>query len=158
MIQNTLAGDVTIISILRHILHRYPFVLIDRLESCVPGHTVRMTKLISNDEWFLRDRGDGQRVMPSMLIVEALAQASGALSHYSGLMDQFDSPIMLFAGIDKCRFGIDARPGDTLILECALTRSLRNVVKMSGRAVVKDELVVELALTAVIQDRSRLRQ
>ena len=95
-------------------------------------------------------------VMPSMLIVEALAQTSGALSHYSGLMNQVQSPIMLFAGIDECQFGVDAMPGDNLNLECTLNRSLRNVVKVFGRATVRDRMVVELQMTAVIQDRSQL--
>lgn len=149
--------QASIIDILRHIPHRYPFVFIDRMEDCNVGRTIRMTKLVTCDEWFLRGQSADSKVMPSMLVVEALAQAAGALSHYSGLMSQVESPIMLFAGIDECRFGTDARPGDKLLLECTLNRSLRNVVKVSGRATAAGRMVVELNLTAVIQDKSRLR-
>ena len=145
-----------IADILRHIPHRYPFVFIDRMESCDAGKTIRLTKLLTCDEWFMRGHSADLKVMPSMLVVEALAQSAGALSHYSGLMSKVESPIMFFAGIEECRFGADARPGDKLLLECTLIRSLRNVVKVSGRATVDAKMVVELKLTAVIQDRARL--
>lgn len=149
---------VTINSVLRHTPHRYPFVFLDRMEAYQPGRYIRMTKLITTDEWYFGSVPRSSRVMPTMLVVEALAQASGALAHYSGLMGHVDSPIMLFAGMDKCRFGVDARPGDRLYLDCALTRSLRNVVKVSGRATVDGRMVVELDLTAVIQTKTQLRQ
>lgn len=149
--------QASISDILKHIPHRYPFVFIDRMESCDAGRTIRMTKLVTCDEWFLSNQSAHLKVMPSMLVVEALAQAAGTLTHYSGLMSQVESPIMLFAGIDECRFGTDARPGDKLLLDCALNRSLRNVVKVTGRASAAGRMIVELNLTAVIQDRSRLR-
>jgi len=93
--------------------------------------------------------------MPSMLLVEALAQSSGALTHYSGLMANMATPIMFFAGIDKCKFGRDVRPGDTLVLECELLRNLRDVIKVRGRATVDNELAVELTLMAVVREVSR---
>jgi 3-hydroxyacyl-[acyl-carrier-protein] dehydratase len=149
--------QASIADILRHIPHRYPFVFIDRMESFDSGKIVRMTKLLTCDEWFMGSHSAVVKVMPSMLVVEALAQAAGALSHYSGLMSQVESPIMFFAGIDECRFGADARPGDKLLLECTLIRSLRNVVKVSGRASVNDTTIAELKLTAVIQGRASLK-
>ena len=149
--------QASIADILRHIPHRYPFVFIDRMESFDAGKTVRMTKLLTCDEWFMGSHSAALKVMPSMLVVEALAQAAGALSHYSGLMSQVESPIMFFAGLDECCFGADARPGDKLLLECTLIRSLRNVVKVSGRASVDGTTIVELKLTAVIQGRASLK-
>ncbi|MFO1312636.1 MAG: hypothetical protein U1F41_11300 [Burkholderiales bacterium] len=70
--------------------------------------------------------------MPSMLLVEALARASGALSRYSGLMANIEKPIIFFAGIDDCVFGRDVRVGDTVTLECRLLRALRGVIKVEG--------------------------
>ena len=141
--------------ILRHIPHRYPFILIDRMVACEPGKWVRVIKNVSGDEWYFDGIPHDQRVMPSMLLVEALAQSSGALTHYSGLMANMATPIMFFAGIDKCKFGRDVRPGDTLVLECELLRNLRDVIKVRGRATVDNELAVELTLMAVVREVSR---
>jgi len=138
--------------ILAHIPHRYPFILIDRMEACEPGKWVRTTKNVTAQEWFFAGIPVANRVMPQMLVVEALAQSSGALCFYSGLMDNVAKPIIFFAGIDKCRFGRPVRPGDQLLLECKLRRAMRDVVKVSGLASVNGEMSVELQLTAVIRD------
>jgi 3-hydroxyacyl-[acyl-carrier-protein] dehydratase len=100
--------------ILRHIPHRYPFIMIDRMVSCVEGKSVRCIKNVTATEWFFEGANATTGVMPSMLLVEALAQSSGALSHYSGLMKHMSKPIIFFAGIDQCVFGRDVRIGDTV--------------------------------------------
>ena len=144
--------SASIADILRHIPHRYPFILIDRMESCVAGKSVRCVKNVSASEWYFGRAGGGERVMPSMLLVEALAQSSGALSHYSGLMTNIAKPIIFFAGIDKCVFGRDVRVGDTVVLECTLLRALRDVIKVKGVATVDGEMALELTLMAVVRD------
>jgi 3-hydroxyacyl-[acyl-carrier-protein] dehydratase len=138
--------------ILRHIPHRYPFILIDRMEACVPGKSVRCIKNVSASEWFFNGAARGEFVMPSMLLVEALAQSSGALTHYSGLMTNIVKPIIFFAGIDKCKFGRDVRAGDTVTLECTLLRALRDVIKVKGVASVDGEMALELTLMAVVRE------
>jgi 3-hydroxyacyl-[acyl-carrier-protein] dehydratase len=138
--------------ILKHIPHRYPFILIDRLEAFESGKSVRVLKTVSANEWYFTDRTHSQRIMPSMLLVESLAQSSGALTHYSGMMSNISNPIIFFAGIDDCRFGRDVRPGDTVVLECTLIRALRDVIKVKGRASVDGELALELTLMAVVRD------
>ncbi len=138
--------------ILAHIPHRYPFILIDRMEACEPGKWVRVTKNVTAQEWFFAGIPVESRVMPQMLVVEALAQSSGALCYYSGLFDAVAKPIIFFAGIDKCRFGHPVRPGDQLVLECKLRRTMRGVVKVSGHASVDGKMSVELQLTAAIRD------
>ena len=146
------SGPASIADILRHIPHRYPFILIDRMEGCVAGKSVRCIKNVSATEWFFAGAPRGERVMPSMLLVEALAQASGALSHYSGLMTSIAKPIIFFAGIDDCMFGRDVRVGDTVVLECTLLRALRDVIKVKGVASVDGEMALELTLMAVVRD------
>jgi 3-hydroxyacyl-[acyl-carrier-protein] dehydratase len=141
--------------ILEHIPHRYPFVLIDCMEACEPGKSVRVIKNVTSNEWFFGSGPPQTRVMPSLLLVEALAQSSGALSHYSGLMSDIKNPLIFFAGIDSCRFGRDVRPGDTVVLECTLIRSLRDVIKVRGRALVDDEVALELTLMAVVREAPR---
>jgi 3-hydroxyacyl-[acyl-carrier-protein] dehydratase len=142
----------SIADILRHIPHRYPFVLIDRMVDCVPGKSVRCIKNVSATEWYFNGPAHGGRIMPSMLLVEALAQSSGALSHYSGLMTDIVKPIIFFAGIDKCTFGRDVRVGDTVTLECTLLRALRGVIKVRGVASVDGDIALDLILMAVVRD------
>ena len=147
-----LATTASINDIVRHIPHRYPFILIDRMEDCVAGKSVRCIKNVSSTEWFFNGAPPGGRVMPSMLLVEALAQSSGALTHYSGLMTQIRKPIIFFAGIDKCTFGRDVRAGDTVTLECTLLRALRDVIKVKGVASVDGDVALELTLMAVVRE------
>jgi 3-hydroxyacyl-[acyl-carrier-protein] dehydratase len=137
--------------ILKNIPHRHPFLLIDRMEACEPGKWVRAVKNVTSNDAFFAGVPRDRRVMPQMLVVEALAQSSGALCHYSGLMRDIEKPLIFFAGFDKCRFLGSARAGQSLILECRLIRALRDVVKVSGTASVDGEPILELELTAVIR-------
>ena len=136
--------------ILRHIPHRYPFLLIDRMVSCEPNRWIRVLKNVSACEQFGASRSGP--LMPQMLLVEALAQAAGALCHYSGMMSTAERPIMFFAGLDNCRFGRDAAAGDQVLLHCELKRSLRGVAKLHGTATVGTETILEADLTAVVRD------
>jgi 3-hydroxyacyl-[acyl-carrier-protein] dehydratase len=138
--------------ILKHIPHRYPFLLIDRMEACEPNKWVRVTKNVSNNDWFFAGIPAGRRVMPQILVLEALAQAAGVLCHFSGLTAGMSRLIIFFAGIENGRFGGDARPGDKIIFECVLKRAMRGVVKLKGNAAVNDKAIVETELTAVIRD------
>jgi 3-hydroxyacyl-[acyl-carrier-protein] dehydratase len=137
--------------ILKNIPHRHPFLLIDRTEACEPGRWVRAVKNVTSNDAFFAGVPRERRVMPQMLVVEALAQSSGALCHYSGLMRDIERPLIFFAGFDKCRFLGTARAGQSLVLECRLIRALRDVVKVAGTASVDEQPILELELTAVIR-------
>lgn len=137
--------------ILKNIPHRHPFLLIDRMDACEPGKWVRAVKNVTSNDAFFAGVPRDRRVMPQMLVVEALAQSSGALCHYSGLMRDIEKPLIFFAGFDKCRFLGSARAGQSLVLECRLIRAMRDVVKVSGTASVDGEAILELELTAVIR-------
>lgn len=138
--------------ILKHIPHRYPFLLIDRMEACEPHKWVRVIKNVSNNDWFFAGVPVGRRVMPQMLVLEALAQAAGVLCHYSGLTAEMNRLIIFFAGIENGHFRGDARPGDRIVFECVLKRAMRGVVKLRGKAAIDDNAIVETELTAVIRD------
>jgi 3-hydroxyacyl-[acyl-carrier-protein] dehydratase len=139
-------------AILRATPHRFPFLLIDRIEACEPGKWVRVIKNVSAHDAVLPRAPLGERVMPQMLLVEALAQAAGSLCHYSGMMRTGRRSIMFFAGVDNCRFGRDVVPGDQVLLECTMKRTMRGVAKLFGKASVDGEVVVEADLTAVVRD------
>jgi 3-hydroxyacyl-[acyl-carrier-protein] dehydratase len=137
--------------ILRHMPHRFPFLLIDRMVDCEPGRYVKVVKNVSNSDWFI-DRRLGKRdVMPQLLVLEALAQTSGVLCHYSGMTSTIGQSIIFFAGVDKLACERDVRVGDQLVLECTLNRSMRGVAKVSGRASVDGDTVLAGDLTAVIR-------
>jgi 3-hydroxyacyl-[acyl-carrier-protein] dehydratase len=136
----------------KHMPHRYPFLLIDRMEACEPGQWVRVIKNVSHNDEFFAGVPFDRRVMPQMLVLESLAQAAGVLCHYSGMMSRIGKTIFFFAGFDKCRFGRDVVPGDLLVLECRMKRAARGVAKLHGQARVNDEMAVESELTAVIRD------
>ena len=138
--------------ILKHIPHRYPFLLIDRVEACEPNKWVRVIKNVSANDRFFAGIAAERRVMPQMLVLEALAQAAGVLCHYSGMMSRIGKSIIFFAGIDNCRFGRDVVPGQQIVLECTMKRSMRGVAKLTGSVSVEGELVLASDLTAVIRE------
>jgi 3-hydroxyacyl-[acyl-carrier-protein] dehydratase len=138
--------------ILKHIPHRYPFLLIDRMEACQPNKWVRVVKNVTVNDHFFEGVAASNRVMPQVLVIEALAQTAGVLCHYSGMMSRIGKSIIFFAGIENCRFVRDVVPGDRLVLECKLNRSMRGVAKLSGTVHVDGKLVLESDLTAVIRE------
>lgn len=138
--------------ILRNIPHRYPFLLIDRVLACEPNKWVKVIKNVSINEGFFFGVPAGRRVMPQMLILEALAQTAGVLCHHSGMMSRIGKSIIFFAGVENCRFGRDVVPGSRIDFECTMKRSMRGVAKMTGSATVDGEFVLSSDLTAVIRD------
>ena len=152
MTTSTILPSADINEILKHIPHRYPFLLIDRMEACEPNKWVRVVKNVSVNDWFFAGVPAGRRVMPQMLVLEALAQAAGVLCHYSGMMSRIGKSIIFFAGIENCKFGRDVVPGDRVVLECTLKRSLRGVAKLVGSAAVDGTQVLASDMTAVIRE------
>jgi len=148
----TLLPPSDISEILKHIPHRFPFLLIDRMEACEPNQWARVIKNVSHNDDFFAGLPANRHVMPQMLMLESLAQAAGVLCHYSGMMSRIGKTIFFFAGFDKCRFGRDVVPGDRLLLECTMKRAARGVAKIHGRGTVDGEMAVESDLTAVIRD------
>ena len=133
--------------IMRIIPHRYPFLLIDRVVELEPGkHVVAIKNVTANEPQFTGHFPD-RPIMPGVLMVEALAQA-GAVAVLS--LPEYAGKLVLFAGIDECRFRRLVLPGDTLRLEVTLEK-LRGVFGR-GRAVasVDDEVAVEATISFVI--------
>lgn len=129
--------------------HRYPFLLIDRVTELDPGTRVVAEKLVSANEPQFMGHFPGNPVMPGVLIVEAMAQA-GAVAALS--LPAYAGKLVLFAGIDACRFKRVVRPGDLLRLEVTLERMRRGVGRGSGRATVGDELACEASLLFALAD------
>ncbi|HKZ09310.1 MAG TPA: 3-hydroxyacyl-ACP dehydratase FabZ [Rhodanobacteraceae bacterium] len=114
--------------------HRYPFLLVDRVVELVPGQSIVAIKNVTINEPFFEGHFPGHPVMPGVLIVEALAQASGLLIGLSGTMTDKDDRIFYLAKVDNARFLKPVVPGDQLRLEVQLKRRLRSMGIFTARA------------------------
>ena len=130
--------------------HRYPFLLIDRVEEYVVGEYLRGYKNVSINEPFFVGHFPVKPVMPGVLIVEALAQATGLLAMETS-PDEARDTLYYFVGIDKARFKRPVEPGDRLDLEVHLKGTKRGIWMFSGEARVDGAI----AATADIMCTSR---
>lgn len=126
----------------QYLPHRYPFLLIDKIESYVLGKSLIAIKNVTNNEPFFSGHFPNIPVMPGVLIVEALAQASGILMYRT--FDRYPSvdsqDLFYLAGIDNTRFKRKVVPGDQLKLSIEVIRNRENLWKFKGEATVDGEL------------------
>ncbi|HUX23285.1 MAG TPA: 3-hydroxyacyl-ACP dehydratase FabZ, partial [Burkholderiales bacterium] len=115
--------------ILEYLPHRYPFLLIDRVIECELDKRIRALKNVSVNEPYFNGHFPYYKVMPGVLIVEAMAQAAAILSFRSMGIKPDNKSVYYFAGIDRARFKKPVIPGDQLVLEVSIERTVRNVVK-----------------------------
>jgi 3-hydroxyacyl-[acyl-carrier-protein] dehydratase len=137
--------------ILEYLPHRYPFLLIDRVDECELGKRIRAVKNVSVNEPYFNGHFPYYKVMPGVLIVEAMAQAAAILSFRTMGIKPDDKSVYYFAGIDRARFKRPVMPGDQLVLEVSIVRTVRNVVKYAGKAYVGDALVAEAELLCTLR-------
>ena len=117
---------VDITEIFKALPHRYPFLLIDRVLEFEPGKSLKALKNVTINEPFFPGHFPEHPVMPGVLILEALAQASGVLAHLSGETSE-GNPLYYLVKIDKARFTKVVVPGDQLVLEVHQKRMLRRM-------------------------------
>ncbi|MGP1675803.1 MAG: 3-hydroxyacyl-ACP dehydratase FabZ [Burkholderiales bacterium] len=137
--------------ILEYLPHRYPFLLIDRVIECELGKRIRALKNVSVNEPYFNGHFPYYKVMPGVLIVEAMAQAAAILSFRTMGIKPDDKSVYYFAGIDRARFKKPVMPGDQLVLEVSIVRTVRNVVKYAGKAYVDETLVAEAELLCTLR-------
>lgn len=128
--------------------HRYPFLLIDKIESIEPGVKVIGYKNVTINEPFFQGHFPGEPVMPGVLIIEALAQA-GAVAMLS--LEEFKGKIGYFTGIDRAKFRRKVLPGDTLRLEVEIIKRKGPVGIGKAIAYVEDKKAAEAELSFIIQ-------
>jgi 3-hydroxyacyl-[acyl-carrier-protein] dehydratase len=130
--------------------HRYPFLLVDRIEELEPGVRAVGLKNVTQNEPFFQGHFPDYPVMPGVLIVEAMAQV-GAV----GVMvnEEYRDKLALFAGIDGVRFRRQVVPGDTLRMEVEIERLKGRVGRGRGEATVDGERVCEASLMFAFAER-----
>ena len=140
------AKTLDIRKIMALIPHRYPFLLIDRVVSCEPGESVTALKNVSFNEPYFQGHFPGRPVMPGVLIIEAMAQATGILAFATVGQGPGDGTLYYFVGIDKARFRQPVEPGDQLRLEARLIRRIKTVWRFEATAWVDDRKVASAEL------------
>ena len=134
--------------------HRYPFLLVDRVVSIEPGKALRAYKNVSANEPFFEGHFPGHPVMPGVLVLEALAQASAILAYRSTGFDPAEKVTYLMA-IDGAKFRKPTVPGDRLELEVEVLRFKGSILKTRGVAKVEGEVVAEGEFLATVVDKDR---
>ncbi|MGE0385885.1 MAG: 3-hydroxyacyl-ACP dehydratase FabZ [Gammaproteobacteria bacterium] len=127
--------------ILRLLPHRYPMLLVDRVLDCKPYDYLTAIKNVSYNEPFFNGHFPGHPVMPGVLILEALAQATGLLAFHSLNECARDGTVYYLVGVDKARFKRPVRPGDQLHMHVKLERQIRGIYRFSAVGRVDDTVV-----------------
>ncbi len=138
-------------AILEYLPHRYPFLLVDRVLECEPGKRLKAIKNVSVNEPMFTGHFPERPVFPGVLIMEALAQATGILAFKSQGTKPDGSTLYYFAGIDNCRFKQPVLPGDQLVLEVEVLKEKRGIWKFSAEARVDDKVVASAELMCAEQ-------
>ena len=142
--------------ILKILPHRFPMLMIDRVIDLTRKQRIVAIKNISINEPFFAGHFPSLPIMPGVLIVEAIAQAGGALLLTE--IEDRDHKLMVFTGIERARFRRPVVPGDQLRIEVAVTVWRGSAGRMDGKAYVGDKLVAEAGVSCRLVDRSRTRK
>ena len=140
-----------IVAIERILPHRYPFLLVDRVDE-IGAERVIARKLVSRNEPFFNGHFPGHPVMPGVLIIEALAQTGALLAAHVTSFNP-ETHVVYFMAIDNARFRKPVIPGDVLTLDVVPLRKGKAIWKLKGEAKVGDVLVAEAEMMASIQPR-----
>src|SRR6059058_1320025 len=144
-------GPLDIRRVMAALPHRYPMLLIDRVESLNPESGIVAIKAVTINEPFFQGHFPGRPIMPGVLIVEALAQAAGVLA-VEALGLAGSGKLVYFMAIESAKFRQPVEPGALLKLEVEFVQKRASVCKFSGKATVDGKLAAEASFTAMIAD------
>jgi len=144
-------GPLDIRRVIAALPHRYPMLLVDRVESLDPEKGIVAIKAVTINEPFFQGHFPGRPIMPGVLIVEALAQAAGVLAVESlGLSGS--GKLVYFMAIEGAKFRQPVEPGVLLRLEVEFLQKRPSVCKFAGRALIDGKVAAEANFTAMIAD------
>ena len=137
---------IEIEEIQQYLPHRYPFLLVDRVIEIELGKYIKAYKNVTSNEPFFMGHFPGKQVMPGVLILEAMAQASGILGFKTMEKKPEEGSIYYFVGADSLRFKRPAVPGDQIILESRVITEKKGIWKFNCNANVEGETVAEATI------------
>ncbi|MBN2826025.1 MAG: 3-hydroxyacyl-ACP dehydratase FabZ [Campylobacterales bacterium] len=134
--------------------HRYPFLLVDRVDELHPNEMISAYKNVSISEPIFEGHFPGHPIYPGVMILEGMAQAGGVLA-FKSLDDAItvENKVVYFMSIDKAKFRSPVRPGDKLVYKIYVTKQKGSVWQFDGKAYVDDKLVSQAELKAMIVDK-----
>jgi 3-hydroxyacyl-[acyl-carrier-protein] dehydratase len=137
--------------------HRYPFLMIDRVENLISGKSCVAFKNVSNNEWFFEGHFPDYPIMPGVLIIEAMAQAAGVLAFSTliseGILQCCESRFVYFTSIEQVKFRRPVLPGDVLRIDIVLSQRRGNKFwKFTANGYVGDNLADTAEFMAMIPD------
>lgn len=151
MTDSSTSGALDIGRVMAALPHRFPMLLVDRVEELVKDVSIAAIKAVTINEQFFQGHFPGRPIMPGVLIVEALAQAAGILAVESlGLAGS--GKLVYFMAIDGAKFRKPVEPGVLLRLEAEFVQKRASVCKFAGRAKIDGQVVAEAQFTAMIAD------
>lgn len=137
--------------------HRYPFLLIDRVNELEPNKHIIAYKNVTIGEPIFQGHFPGHPIYPGVMIIEGMAQAGGVLAFNSmseeGKADASDNKVVYFMSIDRAKFRNPVRPGDRLEYHLSVLKHKGNIWVLDAKAYVDDKLVAEAELKAMIVDK-----
>lgn len=133
--------SISIQQILQYLPHRYPFLMVDRVEHFVPNQSLHAIKNVTINEPCFMGHFPEKPVMPGVLMIEALAQASGLLAFLSSQTERPVPGLFFLAGVNQVTFKHVVEPGDQLNLEVELVKARMDFGKFLGKASVKGQVV-----------------
>ena len=138
-------------AILKQLPHRFPFLLVDRVQELERNTRIKAIKNVTFNEPFFTGHFPGRPVMPGVLILEALAQAAGLLAFDAMGQVPDENNIYYFVGIDSARFKRPVVPGDQLVLEITIDRVRGGIWKFNAVASVEGEVAAEAQLMCTMR-------
>jgi 3-hydroxyacyl-[acyl-carrier-protein] dehydratase len=148
---NAAIGPLDVRRVMAALPHRYPMLLVDRVERLERDVSITAIKAVSMNEGFFQGHFPGRPIMPGVLIVEALAQAAGVLAVES--LDLAGSgKLVYFMAIEGAKFRTPVEPGCLLTLDVEFVQKRASVCKFAGKASVDGKLAAEAQFTAMIAD------
>ncbi len=143
---------MNISEVLRYLPHRYPLLLVDRVLECVPGVSLRALKNVTYNEPFFPGHFPIRPVMPGVLVLEAMAQATGILALRTLDVELNERSIYYFVGIDEARFRQPVEPGDQLIIDIRLLRTTRGIWQVACEGSVDGKLVASAKIMGALRE------
>jgi len=145
-----------VVEIQKILPHRFPFLLVDRIDELIPGKYVEGYKNVSISEPVFQGHFPDHPIYPGVMIIEGMAQAGGVLAFKSmdnATQEEIENKVVYFMSIDKAKFRSPVTPGDKLVYKINVIKNKGAIWQLEAKAYVDDKVVAQAELKAMIVDK-----